>query len=119
MERPIKVNLIFPFTYLVLTAVITLLPMVAKPVETAIGFAMILASLPVYVLLIWWEDKPAWVGRLTGEGTNWLQRLLVVLPQVSLSCSFFPCFFFFCSSLSSFPYRINIPGQAGLATTVL
>jgi solute carrier family 7 L-type amino acid transporter-like protein len=95
MERPIKVNLIFPVVYLVLTAVITLLPMVAKPMETAIGFAMILASLPVYALLIWWEGKPAWVGRLSGEGTDWLQRLLVVLPQVSCSFSSFNCIFTF------------------------
>jgi len=81
MERPIKVNLFFPILYLVLTAIITLLPMIAKPVETAIGFAMILASVPVYIVFIMWKSKPMWVRNILGEGTNWLQRLLVVMPQ--------------------------------------
>ena len=83
MERPIKVNLIFPAVYLALTAVITVLPMVAKPAETAIGFAMILAALPVYLVFISWTSRPAWVGAVLGEGEDWLQRVLVVLPQDS------------------------------------
>ena len=86
MERPIKVNLFFPILYLVLTAIITLLPMIAKPVETAIGFAMILASVPVYIVFIMWKSKPLWVRNILGEGTNWLQRLLVVMPQVRKTC---------------------------------
>lgn len=82
MERPIRVHLFFPFLYLILTCVITLLPMLAKPVETAIGFSMILASVPVYLVFIYWKNKPRWMAEITGEGNNWLQRLLVVLPQV-------------------------------------
>ena len=77
-----QVNLFFPILYLVLTAIITLLPMIAKPVETAIGFCMILASVPVYIVFLVWKGKPKWLGNILGEGTNWLQRLLVVMPQV-------------------------------------
>ena len=75
-------NLFFPILYLILTAIITLLPMIAKPVETAIGFCMILASVPVYIVFLVWKGKPKWLGNILGEGTNWLQRLLVVMPQV-------------------------------------
>ena len=76
-------NLFFPILYLILTAIITLLPMIAKPVETAIGFCMILASVPVYIVFLVWKGKPKWLGNILGEGTNWLQRLLVVMPQVN------------------------------------
>ena len=81
MPRPIKVNLFFPVIYLIMTLVITLLPMIAKPVETGIGLAMIMTSVPVYVVFLYWKSKPKWVHRMTTDSTNWLQRLLVVLPQ--------------------------------------
>ena len=96
MERPIKVHLAFPIIYLIMTLVrtrfvnvegfnlhcqvITLLPMIQQPVETAIGLAMILTAVPVYFIFIKWTSKPAWIKRFTMEGTNWLQRLLVVVP---------------------------------------
>ncbi len=51
-------NLFFPFVYISLTLVITLLPMVSNPVETGIGFVMILSAVPVYVVFIAWDDKP-------------------------------------------------------------
>ena len=66
--------------------------MIAKPVETAIGFAMILASVPVYIVFIMWKSKPMWVRNILGEGTNWLQRLLVVMPQVKKLASYFTTF---------------------------
>jgi len=83
LERPIRVNLIFPIIYLVMTLVITLLPMIASPVETGIGLLMILTSVPVYLLLVRWKSKPKWLERISTESTNWLMRLLVVLPQQS------------------------------------
>ena len=81
MKRPIKVHLFFPITYLLLTAMILILPAIVKPVETGIGIAMILTAVPVYFALIAWKTKPAWVHQMTTGGTNWLQRLLMILPQ--------------------------------------
>ena len=49
-----RVNLIFPFLYLTMTAVILILPAIVKPVETAVGIAMILTALPVYYSLVKW-----------------------------------------------------------------
>jgi len=80
MKRPIKVNLVFPIVYLIATAIITILPMVAKPKETGIGVAMILTAVPVYFLFIGMKNKPKWINNIMADGTNWLQRLLVVLP---------------------------------------
>ena len=81
LPRPIRVNLVFPIIYLAMTLVITILPMVASPVETGIGLLMILTSVPVYLVLIRWRTKPKWLARLTTDTSNWLMRLLVVIPQ--------------------------------------
>ena len=52
-------------------------------VETGIGLLMILTSVPVYLLLVRWKSKPKWLERISTDSTNWLMRLLVVLPQQS------------------------------------
>jgi len=80
LPRPIKIHLAFPFIYLTMTLVITLLPMIAQPVETGIGLAMILTAVPVYIVFIQWKGKPSWLARLTVLSTENLQRLLMVLP---------------------------------------
>lgn len=59
---------------------ITLLPMLQQPVETAIGLAMIATAVPVYFLTIRVKQRPAWMIHLTDRSTNWLQRLLLVVP---------------------------------------
>ena len=80
MPRPLKVHLIFPFVYLTLTVVITTLPMIAKPVETVIGIAMILSALPVYWIFIAWQTKPVLLAKLTLKVTELVQKLFTVLP---------------------------------------
>ena len=80
LPRPIKINLAYPVVYLLMTLVITLLPMIAKPVETAIGLLMILTAVPVYLVFISWRGKPRWLTRFTLASTEQLQKLFVVLP---------------------------------------
>lgn len=80
LDRPIKVNLIFPIVYLIMTIAITLLPMIAKPEETGIGLAMILTAVPVYLIFIYWKNKPKLVLRLTDSVTALIQKLFIVLP---------------------------------------
>ena len=79
-ERPIKVNLVFPFSFILMTLAITILPMIQQPVETAIGFAMIGSAIPVYFIFIKWKSKPAVVGRLLASFNDKIQQLLIVVP---------------------------------------
>lgn len=60
LPRPIKVNLAFPIFYLLATLFVTVVPMIASPVETGIGILMILSSIPVYLVFIAWKNKPKW-----------------------------------------------------------
>ncbi|XP_022917948.1 large neutral amino acids transporter small subunit 1 [Onthophagus taurus] len=81
LERPIKVNLIWPILYLLATAFVTAVPMIASPVETGIGLLMILSSIPVYFVFILWKDKPQWFAKGTYGVTITFQRLLMVVGK--------------------------------------
>ncbi|GJQ85027.1 hypothetical protein Trydic_g3688 [Trypoxylus dichotomus] len=81
LERPIRVNLIWPVLYLAATIFVTAVPMVASPVETGIGILMILTSIPVYVIFIMWQNKPLWFAKGSASITAMLQRLLVVVGK--------------------------------------
>ena len=63
-----------------MTVAITLLPMIAKPVETAIGLGMIFTAIPVYLLFIKWKSKPKFVSTMTDAITIQIQKLFIVLP---------------------------------------
>jgi len=81
LERPIKVNLIWPILYLLASIFVTAVPMIASPVETGIGVLMILTSIPVYLVFILWTNKPRWFLKGTASVTTTLQRLLMVVGK--------------------------------------
>nr|XP_053628358.1 large neutral amino acids transporter small subunit 1-like [Cherax quadricarinatus] len=78
LERPIKVNLIWPVLYIIATILITIVPMVAAPIETGIGVGIISTGIPVYLLFIK-VRKPVWIKR----GLN---NLNIVLQKVMMVC---------------------------------
>jgi len=80
-DRPIKVHLIFPIIYVIASIFITIVPMIAAPVETGIGTAIILTGVPVYYLLVAWKGKPAFIRKALGKVTEVIQKLIVVLPK--------------------------------------
>lgn len=81
LERPIKVHLIWPIIYLLATIFVTAVPMIASPVETGIGLLMILTSIPVYVALIMWKNKPWWYRKIISKLTVVLQKIFVVVGK--------------------------------------
>lgn len=81
-ERPIKVNLFFPVIYVLATLFISIVSMVATPVETAIGLMIIATGIPVYFIFVAWKNKPRAVQNLSGDVTTFLQKMFVVVaPQ--------------------------------------
>ncbi|XP_055586825.1 Y+L amino acid transporter 2 isoform X2 [Uranotaenia lowii] len=79
LPRPIKVNLIFPIFYLIATVFVTVVPMIASPVETGYGVLMILTSIPVYCIFVAWRNKPKWFNHTMGGFTQCLQKLMMVV----------------------------------------
>ncbi|XP_014252466.1 large neutral amino acids transporter small subunit 2 isoform X2 [Cimex lectularius] len=83
LARPIKVNLFFPIAYIAATIFVTVVPMVASPVETGIGCLMILTSVPVYLVFISWKNKPIFFNKVVGNLTHLLQKMTMsVRPGV-------------------------------------
>lgn len=74
LPRPIRVNLAFPIVYLIATAFVTVVPMIASPVETGYGILMILTSIPVYLIFIAWKNKPKWFQHAMGKSTHQIQN---------------------------------------------
>jgi len=79
-ERPIKVHLVFPIVYILATIFITIVPMIATPVETAMGLGIIATGIPVYFIFVAWKNKPEAVQKITNGVTVTLQKLMVVVP---------------------------------------
>jgi solute carrier family 7 L-type amino acid transporter-like protein len=84
-ERPIRVNMFFPIIYTIATIFITIVPMIASPIETGIGIAIILTGVPVYFIFVYWKNKPQFIQSLLANMTIVLQKLMIVVPPSAKS----------------------------------
>ncbi|OQR75629.1 Y+L amino acid transporter 2-like [Tropilaelaps mercedesae] len=78
-ERPIKVHMIWPIIYLIATVFITIVPMVAKPVETGFGCLIIATGAPVYFVFCAWKNKPKFIKKFFYNLTISLQKMMMVV----------------------------------------
>lgn len=67
LKRPIKVNIILPVTFFVIAAFLVTLPMYVKPWEVGVGLLMILSGIPVYLIFVFWQDKPRWIDNIADK----------------------------------------------------
>jgi len=79
-DRPIKVHLIFPVLYILATIFITIVPMIASPIETGIGIAIIATGIPVYFFFIARKNKSQLEKKILASCNTSLQKLLIVMP---------------------------------------
>ncbi|XP_071514777.1 large neutral amino acids transporter small subunit 1 isoform X4 [Panulirus ornatus] len=79
LERPIRVNLVWPVLYIIATIFITILPMWEAPIETGIGVGIISTGIPVYLIFIKMR-KPVWVKRNLNKFTEAVQKVMMVVP---------------------------------------
>lgn len=79
MDRPIKVNLFFPIVYIIATIFITVVPCIASPVDTGFGVLIILTGVPVYLIFIYWKNKPVFIQKSLLASTRFLQKIMVVM----------------------------------------
>ncbi|CAH0393815.1 unnamed protein product [Bemisia tabaci] len=59
-QRPIKVNIILPLIFFVICSFLVVLPIFVTPVEVGVGLAFIFSGIPIYLIFIYWEQKPSW-----------------------------------------------------------
>jgi hypothetical protein len=63
----IQVNIIFPIIFFIICLFLVTLPFYVSPWEVGIGLALIISGIPVYIIFIYWKDKPLWLIRTSGK----------------------------------------------------
>ncbi|KAF9415955.1 hypothetical protein HW555_006587, partial [Spodoptera exigua] len=75
IPRPIKVNIIIPYLFLIAIGCLVVIPAITRPKDTAIGIAILLSGIPVYYLCVKWKTKPDMYNCLSGCFLRFLQKL--------------------------------------------
>ncbi|XP_034541473.1 large neutral amino acids transporter small subunit 1 [Notolabrus celidotus] len=83
MERPIKVNILLPVSFVLACLFLIIVSIWKTPKECAIGFGIIATGVPVYYFGVWWKDKPKWLLNGIFSTTAMCQKVMEVVPQES------------------------------------
>ncbi|KAF9804071.1 hypothetical protein SFRURICE_020499 [Spodoptera frugiperda] len=75
IPRPIKVNIIIPYLFLIAIGCLVFIPAITRPKDTAIGIAILLSGIPVYYLCVKWKTKPDMYNSISGCFLRFLQKL--------------------------------------------
>ncbi|XP_078260765.1 cystine/glutamate transporter [Rhinoraja longicauda] len=81
MRRPFKVPLFIPVFFTLTCLFNVTLSLYSDPINTGIGFAIILTGIPAYYLFVVWDNKPKCFRRLMDSMTKTLQIILEVMPS--------------------------------------
>lgn len=81
LERPIKVPLFLPLTFLAVCVFLVTFPFYVSPWETGMGIAITLSGIPVYAVTIYWENKPKFYRTAISKFTALVQKLLLSVPE--------------------------------------
>lgn len=74
LPRPIKVNIVIPYIFLIAIACLVIIPAIVQPKDTAIGIVILLSGIPVYYLCVKWQRKPEAYHSFSGGILRFLQK---------------------------------------------
>ncbi|XP_063989482.1 large neutral amino acids transporter small subunit 1 [Diachasmimorpha longicaudata] len=77
MDRPIKVALWIPITFVSICAFLVLVPCYVRPREVIMGTVITLSGIPAYFVGIVWKNKPDWFQRYNVRATHFIQKLFI------------------------------------------
>ncbi|MCI4379624.1 hypothetical protein PGIGA_G00230330 [Pangasianodon gigas] len=80
MPRPFKVPIFIPAVFSFTCFFMVFLSLYSDPVNTGIGFAIMLTGIPAYYIFIVFDRKPKWFQKLSDSMNRSLQILLEVVP---------------------------------------
>ncbi|CAJ0608666.1 unnamed protein product [Cylicocyclus nassatus] len=80
-SRSVKVPPIFAAVFVVGSTIIVVLPVIASPVDSAIGILILLTGVPIYVLFIQQNKTPLVIRRALFSFTVFCQKILMVVDD--------------------------------------
>ncbi|KAK3535650.1 hypothetical protein QTP70_018416 [Hemibagrus guttatus] len=80
MPRPFKVPIFIPAVFSFTCFFMVFLSLYSDPVNTGIGFGIMLTGIPAYYIFIVFDRKPMWFHKLSDSVNRSLQILLEVVP---------------------------------------
>ncbi|CAH4005967.1 large neutral amino acids transporter small subunit 1 [Pieris brassicae] len=81
VTRPIRVNLLFPISFLVLCTTLVICSCFKSPVEVGIGIGMIAAGIPVYFICV--RHTPRWLQSACNSFNIVCSKMFLCLPEDS------------------------------------
>eukprot|EP00918_Siedleckia_nematoides_P034677 GHVU01075426.1.p1 GENE.GHVU01075426.1~~GHVU01075426.1.p1 ORF type:complete len:507 (+),score=17.56 GHVU01075426.1:80-1600(+) len=81
LERPIKVNILSPILFTIVSLFLVIFPLFSSPWETGVGLVILLSGIPVYCIGVVWKNKPRYFKNKMVGLTQTVQKLTTGLPQ--------------------------------------
>ncbi|KAL4230205.1 hypothetical protein ACF0H5_010590 [Mactra antiquata] len=81
LYRPIKLPIALPIILMILSIVILALTIYQKPQESGVGVLFIASGAPLYLIFVYWENKPAIIREWIVTCATIIQKTLYVCPS--------------------------------------
>ncbi|CAK1550033.1 unnamed protein product [Leptosia nina] len=83
LQRPIRVSLLLPISFLILCTLLVVCSCFTHPLEVGVGVAIIALGVPVYLVFIMWENKPSWLLSACNSFNVFCSKMFLCLPEDS------------------------------------
>ncbi|KOB79357.1 Large neutral amino acids transporter small subunit 2 [Operophtera brumata] len=81
LQRPIRVSLVLPITFLVICTVLVIFSCFTHPMEVGVGIIFILIGVPVYGVFIKWDNKPLWLRNACNSFNLTCSKMFMCVPE--------------------------------------
>ncbi|XP_077296852.1 L-type amino acid transporter minidiscs [Arctopsyche grandis] len=83
LHRPIKVNICLPIIFFIICTFLVTFPFYVSPFEVGVGLAFITLGIPVYLVTIYWTNKPHWLINASNSFNLGCAKLFMCVPEDS------------------------------------
>ena len=74
----LQVNMLLPIVFLIVTIFLVVFPIFTSPIDTGIGLGILASGIPVYIIGVYWKNKPKgftdMMGKSRGTVTSWWRQ---------------------------------------------
>lgn len=72
MPRPIRVTIIIPLAFFIICSFLVLMPFYVEPVVIGMGLLITAIGIPVYLIGVWWKNKPKFVHQIMSKFNSYI-----------------------------------------------